>query len=224
MPTDIVDVDAFTSPVTVPADGDPLNSASVVGTAFQRLANRTRNLANRTGEDDGLSEFKYSGAVRERTIMIHPSRGAQGSGWDPGVFGVPPNEGWRYASQANFAQWIFPLGKALPYAALLKSARVMVAPGAMRTGTNRMSIAYFETVINFGALTETYNGPLGEVFDDGTTDRQNIPLTIGSPLFISQAAGGQYVIVVTAGSTAGASSDDIIGLELVFDDEYLSSI
>jgi len=46
MPTDLVDVATFTDPITVPADGDPLNAASIVPNALQGLANRTR--ANRS--------------------------------------------------------------------------------------------------------------------------------------------------------------------------------
>lgn len=45
MPANIVDVDAFTTPVVVPVDGDDYDASSVeVG--FQALANRTLNLQN----------------------------------------------------------------------------------------------------------------------------------------------------------------------------------
>ena len=46
MSASLTDVDAFTSPVTVPTDGDALDGASVLA-AFQALADRTRNLKNR---------------------------------------------------------------------------------------------------------------------------------------------------------------------------------
>jgi hypothetical protein len=45
MPSTITEVSAFTAPVTVPADGDVRNAASVDG-AFQALANRTLYLRN----------------------------------------------------------------------------------------------------------------------------------------------------------------------------------
>lgn len=48
MSANLVDVDAFTSPVVVPTDGDALTAASVLQ-GFQPLANRTRNLDNRVG-------------------------------------------------------------------------------------------------------------------------------------------------------------------------------
>lgn len=46
MSANLTDVDAFTSPVVVPSDGDPENAASVLA-GFQPLANRTRYLYNR---------------------------------------------------------------------------------------------------------------------------------------------------------------------------------
>src|SRR6185295_1478747 len=46
MSANIVDVDAFTSPVVAPTDGDALTAASVIQ-AIQPLSNRTRNNKNR---------------------------------------------------------------------------------------------------------------------------------------------------------------------------------
>lgn len=43
MPGNLTDLNAFTSPITVPADGDAEAAASVI-TAFQALANRTANV------------------------------------------------------------------------------------------------------------------------------------------------------------------------------------
>lgn len=50
MPANLTDVDAFTSPVVVPVDGDVRNAASVVQ-GFQPLADRTRNLQNKVRTD-----------------------------------------------------------------------------------------------------------------------------------------------------------------------------
>jgi len=49
MPQDLTDVDEFTSPVSVPIDGDFANEASV-STPFQALANRALYLLNRLGQ------------------------------------------------------------------------------------------------------------------------------------------------------------------------------
>lgn len=72
MPTNIVDVDTFTSPIVAPASGDPRTAASVA-TAAQGLANRTRNLANRLGP----IEFLLKGNVRLTFPCIHDPKATQ---------------------------------------------------------------------------------------------------------------------------------------------------
>lgn len=179
---------------------------------------------------DSNDDHVYPDAPRSRTVVIHPGRGSYGPQWVPGIFGTPPNQGWRITTEVNLAQWFFPLGRNLPNGAILQSAQAMVAPGAARTvmtsvpGDNgRMTIHLFESILGFAAgppPTETYNGPLGAAEDDGSTDRQNLAISGFLPIFVTQSSS-QYVIVVTAGDTAAASKDDLIGLELTFDDSGL---
>jgi hypothetical protein len=59
MSANIVDVDAFTSPVVVPTDGDALSAASVIQ-GFQPLSDRTRNNKSRL---DALPAFSVSGIL-----------------------------------------------------------------------------------------------------------------------------------------------------------------
>lgn len=64
MSANIVDVDAFTSPVVVPTDGDALSAASVIQ-GFQPLADRTRNSKNRLDVIDAYpyADYKIDGSA-----------------------------------------------------------------------------------------------------------------------------------------------------------------
>jgi hypothetical protein len=71
MPTTITDVNAFTDPITAPAGSDARVAASVVD-PVQKLANRTRWLANLIGGASGAGEWAYPSA-RARTLQIAAS-------------------------------------------------------------------------------------------------------------------------------------------------------
>lgn len=66
MAEDLVEVDEFTEPVTIPEDGDDRNALSI-SPAFQALANRTKYLDTRRGDAQRLlpgTELVYTDAAR----------------------------------------------------------------------------------------------------------------------------------------------------------------
>jgi hypothetical protein len=76
MPSDLTDVDAFTSPVTVPEPGDDRKASSVEG-AFQALADRTFNLKNRLDGSDA-ADHVFTGSVEFNSDDLEPLYCSQG--------------------------------------------------------------------------------------------------------------------------------------------------
>jgi hypothetical protein len=92
MSANLVDVDAFTSPVVVPVDGDALTSASVIQ-GLQPLANRTANLNGRLTATDatlsGVGKTYASLAVSGSAVAINAKFGLSGAvtGGDASITG-----------------------------------------------------------------------------------------------------------------------------------------
>lgn len=214
MPQDITDVDEFTDPVQAPADGDALNAASIVPTAIQRLANRTRNLANRTGGGDGTSEWAYDDAPRERVQVIAGSRfqlvgtSSSNSDW------YTPGSSAR--SRVNSSLCYLDLSRILPADATLTRVRAMVKPGAARASGNRMGMKVTVQSPNFAGPSP--GSPLdvfSYVYDDGTTNTQVLDSGV-----ISQTVNANQILelIVGAGNDASTNNDELYAVELTFND------
>lgn len=80
MPQNIADVSTFTDPITAPADGDPLNAASIVPLSVQGLADRTRYLFDKFVALDRqvLNNFEIAdfSPVASRWLVAVPPRDA----------------------------------------------------------------------------------------------------------------------------------------------------
>jgi hypothetical protein len=66
MPTNIVDVDAFTSPVVAPTSGDPRTAASIVQ-GLQPLGNRTIHLKKKAA----LRDHEFFNVVSPDPTTLH---------------------------------------------------------------------------------------------------------------------------------------------------------
>jgi len=230
MPENITDLLVFTDPIAVPVDADTRNAASAK-TPWQALSDRTRNLANRTGGLLGAGEAAYLNAAgvatpRARVIIVPAFAGFGAFGqWSGSIFGVAPTQGWRIKSEANTAQWFFPLSRYVPKGGVVNEIAVMIAPGLARAvqttvpGDNgRMTLHYFDQTLVWG-VSEVYAGPLAAIEDDGTVNLQALTLP-GGPLglTIDPTTTTNRVVVVTAGNTGGVNKDDVIAMRLTLTD------
>lgn len=138
MPTNITDVDTWTTPIAGPADADAQAAASYLP-GYQGLANRTLHLANRVGGPAGADEWVYE-TPRTRTIVI--SMGGA----------MPRSADWAFQSSLAFSEsaWIqaevsgelyIPLNAYLRNGMIITDARVLLKPGVARTGANKMQVA-----------------------------------------------------------------------------------
>ena len=127
MPIDIVDLSTFTAPVVAPVDGvDNADAASIVPNGIQRLADRTRYLADRLGGAAGAAEWLYGdgtavAAPKTRTRLLSPFMFTEGASavaaaqyWSVAASGARPTAGFVRTSQANFARLACDLSTILP--------------------------------------------------------------------------------------------------------------
>ena len=230
MSSPITDLLVFTDPVTVPDDADTLNAASVTaaGVGFQALADRTRNVANRTGGLVGAGEFLYLdgagvAADRSRTRVISAFAMEEGrlqvaavQFWTVAQF-TNGGVGYSRTSQSDFARLTCDVALYLPDGSTLTNVEALVAPGAARASTaNRMQISLFRQTPSFStpAIPVTV-GPINQNFDDGTTAVQVIALSSAVTEVIGRTS--HVSVQIIAGNDAGTNKDDVHALRLSYD-------
>lgn len=213
MPQNITDVDTFTDPVTAPADGDPLNAASIITNGIQPLSNRTRNLANRTGGGAGTSEWTYEDAPRTREVIIGSRNGNGEPGWTYNLID-------RATCSTNIHDLFIDLDPFLPSGAVLKKVEMLVKPGTAQSSGNRMELSVWKT--DMGAAfttpadpTDTQIGSTGE--DAGSNAYQVVG--IGTVTDTIDKSTYTYVAHVRAGQGAGSTADWFFALRLTFEDQ-----
>lgn len=125
MTVNITDVDAFTSPVTAPADGEPVNSAGIIASPIQALSNRTFNLLNaEQGPEVSGSRFAI---IPASTSNLSGPAGGLGSEWSQNVAGV--------RSKVNDAEMIHVIdGSHVPHGVTVTKLEMMLQMGATRAG------------------------------------------------------------------------------------------
>lgn len=212
MPVNIVDVDAFTSPVTAPAGADVANAASVVD-PVQKLANRTRNLKEIVDPDD---DFPGGGTLptRTRTIPL----------WFLTQFEATPTQQWKLTnsgftreSAVNSATgWLPITGPWLPHGAVLTKVEVIADPGAARAGANRMLFRLRERTPNY--VTPSVAAPATIGVDQNDDATANIQVITWGTLNIAITSGKEIVMNVTAGNDAGTNVDKIESVRVTFTD------
>lgn len=189
MPTNITDVNAFTTPVQAPAGSDDADLTYVL-TALQALANRTHYL-NKLAND-----------VTERTFVVSPHQAKMTTGWTRGNTSL--------TSVANNAPLYLDLDF-LPNGAVLKHVRALVTPGA-----NTMGMEVRNRTLDF--ITPGSGSDIGVELGITTsgTALQVLTTSLLSET-INRSGGKNYVAVITANSGAGASNDTLWGFQIVAD-------
>ena len=221
MSKNLVDVSTYDAAITVPADADARNAASVE-TAFQSLANRSLNLADRCGgAGAGASEWLYEDGPRVRTeqypaAIMTPQQsvgtGVVDSGWNFATAGAaPPAQGREYLSK-NIGQILsFEIGaRVQAHGCTLTRVRAVVRPGAVRaTLSDRMRLHLVSSTSLFG--TPVYAGPLDEDEDDGTAASQILDTGVISRALFTNVG---MTVIIKSGLTAGV--DAVTALELTW--------
>lgn len=144
MPANLTDVDAFTSPVVVPVDGDVRNAASVVQ-GFQPLADRTRNLHNKVRADLAASRGSFFGPRRAHS-------GFDGTANEPHWSSLATPLCMTADYQLGKLTWdLFP-GDGLPFSLKITTIRVWVKQAAATSAAgngNRMKVDLYRLDANF---------------------------------------------------------------------------
>jgi hypothetical protein len=184
MPTDLTDLNEFTTPVTAPAGSDPHTVASW-NLALQALANRTHY----------LREELITAASKQVTISVFGSFFA--SGWD-----IVDDAILR--SNENSAELWLPLDF-LPDGAVLTAVEARVNPD----GGAPMTLDVRRRVFNWASAG---SGTTTDVSVGVTSSGAGIQtLTAGSLSETINKTGRSYVARLTANTSAGASVDDVYG-------------
>lgn len=189
MPNNLTDVNAFTSPIVVPAGSDDAGLTYLL-TAFQALANRTEYLRQRVA------------VVTERTFVVSPHRAQFDSGWTRGPVAA--------VSTSNSAVVYLDLDF-LPDGAVLKRVRALVTPGA-----NTMSMDLRTRTLDFVTPDKGSNTGIELGITSSGTSLQVITTTALTET-IDRLGGKFYSVTLTANSGAGASNDTLWGFQIVAD-------
>ena len=186
MPANLTDVDAFTSPVQVPAGSDDAGLVYLL-TAFQALANRTHYLNERQN------------TVTSRTFTVSPFQSVWASGWTLASTSL--------TGTANSAVLRLPLDF-LPNGSVLKKVEALVTPGA-----NTMSMDVYTRTLDF---TTPGSGSDTAVETAITSSGTTLQVLASSTLTetIDRSGGKHYAVQLTANSGAGASNDTLWGFQI----------
>lgn len=204
MPTNVTDVNEFTTNVAIPSDGEPANAASLLSTIAQPLANRTRNLLNRLQLVEGDTDA--------HAVLVPPSSGKSDIN-----SGAP---GWTYDASVgawtclrNGASLVFPLNSLLRDGMIITQVRARVNPGgATATGTDTMdvSLLYWAYDSDLAADAATVLG------SDDAADSDGSIQTLSAAVADHEVdlAGRDYFMRVRGASTATANNDALFGVEI----------
>lgn len=191
MPNNLTDVNAFTSPVQVPAGSDDAGLTYLL-TAFQALANRTHYL-NKLAND-----------VTERTFVVSPWQCVWNTGWTPAESSL--------LGTTNSAELRMALDF-LPNGAVLKRIRALVTPGA-----NTMDLVLSKRTLTFTGTPASGSNTNVFIGASSGTSLQVIDADLTSvPETIDRVGGTHYSLQLTANSGAGASNDTLWGFQIVAD-------
>lgn len=233
MPINITDVDTFTATVTAPADADPADAVEPRATA-QQLANRTRNLHNRTTTVEARivsDEWTYPSAkTRVRTVSPFACYGVSGTAGDGQAWQFVKGGGGSTSapylvSDVNNARLVLNLSTLLPAGSTITLIRILLTPGASRTAMSsipgdagRMYAALYSTALNFTTPGFTPQGPFFAAEDAGGTSLQTLTVTPSPAWQIGTKVAGDSMLVIHAGNTGGSALDAVYGIEITYTD------
>lgn len=214
MPTVITEASTFDTPLNTNADGDPVNAANMLANCNQGLANRTLNLADRTGGAGGTGEFLYDDGARSRILVLAGVRfqlvGTGAPDWDDLGGGIA-------RSNANGGIATLDLSRILPHGAVLTRVKAIVTPGIARaTVGNRMSLQLDSRTPDFS--TPAGGGTAAEftlVRDDGTA---NIQVLDSTAFTMTVDSIKLHYLTIAAGNDGATNTDLFYAVQLSFDD------
>lgn len=207
MPTNIIEADEFTGDVAVPTPGDARTAASV-GTAFQRLSNRTRFLYDRHNERLGV-----------KALSILDFVSAVG-------FSDPPQGEWQITPLGSYLttpsdslkpQGWFPLNRWLVRGCAITSVSVRVKPRRANSGiADRMTLR----LVRMPAMAAPANAPNAWLMDEtgasatdnGTSDEQTITLAPG--VTAVDPGAWIYALWLIGGAASSSAGDSLYGASI----------
>ncbi len=203
MPRNLTEAFAFTTPVTVPLNGEPADR-STEDVALQALTNRTKYIGDRIVSD----EWTYP-TVKTRKIWIPATKlQIRGTDWVPGVPSAASgaNDGLAYAHMTED----------VPEGSTIQAVRVLLQPGASRGAGDRMLVRA-DAVTRNGSSAPSTSVVINDVEDAGGTSVQFVPTgNLGSPYGPLAKATMTLEIKIQAGNTGASQLDVIYGIEVEF--------
>lgn len=223
MPQNVTDVDAFTDPITAPAGADVRDSASVLQIA-QKLANRTRWLANMLGGVLGTGEWTYKGGARTRKILVPMWSGIGDYDSNSWLKAADPTAAYSWGKKdvATTTRLVFPINALLRDLMTIESIKMLCTPGSGRVAGN-MAIGLYYSNPNHetpGVPTVT---TVGSPASSSGTSIQVVTFNGGSHQVSREGASGRdYFILITGTDattlTGGGGLDLVYGVELTLTD------
>lgn len=153
------------------------------------------------GSDHTWPNFTYtqfaSSQARYRAVSptIGATHGTTGQLWERNVAAM--------RSVANGSSLYVPLNEVVWQDVDIYEVSAWVTPGAARAGANRTYLS----LVSVDLTTGTQSLVTGPVYDDGTTNRQQLTLSIGG-YYVNHYATLVYALFV-AGNNAATSKDEI---------------
>jgi hypothetical protein len=195
----IVDVSAFTDPITLPENGEPV-AAEVRDASFQGLANRTRNLKDRA---DGVDI--YVGANdSSRTVRVGAHRSAQFGTWTESAAAVVALTSTRGTRTFDVSAG----DGVLPWKGTCTQVQVQAKPGATRADpADQMRATLYRVEADPTVVVQVGSVELAA----NSSALQLITLPAGVTIN-GEAVGGnnhRLIVVVESGSDAGATNDAV---------------
>lgn len=200
MPRNLVETATWSSPITVPLNGEPAQ-VETTDPPLQALANRSKYIGDRIVAD----EWTYP-APKTRTLRL------MGIAWPTTFDGT--NIGWAPNGNGEDAVGFrdnvdnyLDLHKVLPEGVTITSVSFSVSPGAARAGAARMQLALRD---ESGVVAST---------DDGGAAGPGYTLRTlsGLSLVVQKNVAGSARLYMQAGDDGGSHNNDFVNfVEIVF--------
>jgi hypothetical protein len=221
VPQNITDVSTFTAPVVAPADGDPLNAASITapGVGLQALANRTRFLGNRMGV--GLAppltdEFLYNPTIA-RALPISGMEFALSTDAG-GVSEWLRNLSGGVVYQNPLANAVFASARVrVPSGSTITGCEVLVRSSGVRTPGNGWFAKLYSQTEPWGAPAAPSAVQQGSTEEGGLSAGYSV-IAIGSITPFLIVAGESAHIIVTGPTGALGANDQLLAARVLFND------
>lgn len=164
--------------------------------------------------DQDNAEFTYP-VVTLRTVHILPTAGVS----PDGSWGIYSSDRGVAESGDDAEYLLFDLAQYLPSGAEITDLDVMVKPGAVRTGIQRMIVSLVRSTPDWGTPGLPTDAALASAGDDGTIDDQVIALSVPGTANPEAHSVRALRLAVKSGDDGGAhAADRVYAIRVVFRD------